>query len=235
MYSDDLTRTPADEDDLWVVLREQYAFARDAFFTVGVETEEEARGLDDSEEARMKRGPLGSLNTIRYRGVSEENDQRDYFLAMGRDLCPWIEVALDRQEMSPEFVQKWGMIMFCHGFVAAHIFDDSDPFVSQRAGTLAGRRRSKDPQRKWLSHILLHFMENGATRQDAEDEAADIIKEILKAGNFSAGYERVWFASMITQGDLAATYDSKHFATKKMEELRAEGVADIPPLPAEIP
>ncbi len=48
------------------------------------------------------------------------------------------------------------------------------------------------------------------------------------------GFTRDWFEPIITHGDLAATYDAKHFAVKAMRKLLEEPTDDIPPIP-EIP
>lgn len=122
MYADEFTRLPVDTNDLWTVLQRQFEFVEDALLHTGVETENEA--LIDTDASRAKRIPFVA---IRYRGTSAENDQRDYFLSMGRELCAPVREPLEKRELSPALVQQWGMVMFCHGYIATHIFDDTDP------------------------------------------------------------------------------------------------------------
>ena len=89
--------------------------------------------------------------------------------------------------MTPEFVQQWGKLMFCHGFIASYVLDDSDPLVLKRAGHKTGKKRSKDAQRKWLAHILLPLMEAGMTRDQAEEWAAAAVTQILAEQAFPEG------------------------------------------------
>ena len=104
------------------------------------------------------------MGVIRYRDTGEQLDQRDHFLAMGRDLLPYIHQLLDEKKLTPEFVQQWGKIMFCHGYIASYVFDDTDGLALKRAGVKTGKLRSKDTQRKWLAHILLRLIDGGKTR-----------------------------------------------------------------------
>ena len=51
---------------------------------------------------------------------------------MGRDLLPYIHQSLDEKKLTPEFVQQWGKIMFCHGYIASYVFDDTDDLLPER-------------------------------------------------------------------------------------------------------
>jgi hypothetical protein len=215
-------------DDMWVVLAKQFEFVEDALLYTGVETEEEALGIVNTDDSRAKRVPFLA---IRYRGTSGDNDQRDYFLSMGRDLCDSVREAIKRRELTPAFVQEWGMVMFCHGYIATHIFDDTDPMVSKRSGRIRGQQVSRHAQRKWLSHIILGLQEKGFTRARAEQRAAEIIQEIIARGEFPEGFDRAWFEVMCTYSELASTYAPTKLTRKLMVALRAEPQDDIPPIP----
>lgn len=88
------------------------------------------------------------MEVIRYRDTGNELAQRDHFLAMGRELLPYIHQTLDERKLTPEFVQQWGKVMFCHGYVASYVFDDTDDLTNQRKGRGGGR---KDGQKRWIA------------------------------------------------------------------------------------
>ena len=232
MYNDNVLRIPADEADLWKVLQEHFVLVRDAL-EMPVETKEQALDVDyqRTEQAKLARISGG---LIRYRDVSEENNQRDYYLEMGLSLIPYIKGALAERKLTPEFVQQWGKIMFCFGYVASHIFDDSDDLALMRAGLTRGRQRSKDAQRKWIAHIMIPLIDGGAKRGQAESEVVRYVTAALDSEALRGGFPRDWFEPIITHGELAATYDVKHFAVKAMRKLMEEPTDDIPPVP-EIP
>ena len=235
MYNEDVTRVPRDADDLWVVLREQFDFVRDVLWDTEIETHEDA--LDNIYHRQNDAGAVqrGSMAAIRYRGTSEELNQLDHFLEMGRSLLPFIDQEIDERRMSPEFVQQWGKVMFCHGFVAAHVFDDTDVLAHQRAGRKTGQMRSKDAQRKWLAHIMVPLMDAGLKRAQAEEVVVACVAKALEHADLRGDFPETWFRAIVTHGGLASTYDNKHFSKKQMRTLLVEPADDIPPLPDKVP
>lgn len=231
MYDDEILRVPADEDDFWRIVREQYDYAAMVLRESAVEDEDEALGLVNDEEAAQKKELRGTSAVIPFRGTSYDLDNRDHFLQMGEELLPWIEGAIAARNLTPEFVQQWGKLMFCHGFIASYALDDSDPMAHKRAGHTTGQKRSKNAQRKWLAHILVALIDKGWTRQRAEGFAVACIEDYISDETLRGGFSVDWFASMITRGELAATYDHKHFAVKAMRVLLEAPTDDIPQIP----
>lgn len=229
MYNDDVLRIPADEADLWKVLQEHFVLVRDAL-EMPVETREQAFDIEYQSTPQAKLARI-SGGLIRYRDVSEENNQRDYYLEMGLDLIPYIKHALKERKLTPEFVQQWGKLMFCFGYTVSHIFDDSDDLALMRAGLRRGRQRSKDAQRKWITHIMIPLIDGGMKRNQAESEVVRHVTAALDNEALRGGFTRDWFEPIITHGELAATYDAKHFAVKAMRRLIEEPTDDIPPIP----
>lgn len=229
MYNDHVLRIPVDEEDLWKVLREHFVLVRDAL-EMPVETKEQAFDVEFQSTPQAKLARI-SGGLIRYRDVSEENNQRDYYLEMGLGLIPYIKKALDAQKLTPEFVQQWGKVMFCYGFVVSHIFDDSDDLAQMRGGLKRGKQRSKDAQRKWIAHIMIPLINGGMTRSQAESEIVKHVEAALQNENLRGGFSRDWFEPIITRGDLATTYDAKHFAVKAMSKFMEGPTDDIPPIP----
>jgi hypothetical protein len=212
-------------------LERQFEFIRFLLWDTPVETKEDAlkRKYDLGEDGKFD-GRMG-MAVIRYHDVHEDYDQRDHYLEMGRELLPYINQAIDDRTLTPEFVQQWGKIMFCHGYIASHYFDDADSLAHTRAGHVTGRKRSKDPQRKWLSHLVISLMAQGATRVEAEEWITSYVRRLLDSGSIQDGFSREWYESMITYDGLAATYDAKHFYLKQMRQLIQEPTDDIPPIP----
>jgi hypothetical protein len=228
MYDEELTRIPKDAGDLWAVLTDQFELALMVFRDAAIEEKEDAFD-DERRRQNLTLREVGAL--IPFRGTSEEWDNRNYFIEMGQSLIPEIECAIEARDFSPQFVQRWGMFMFCHGFIASYVLDDSDPLANKRGGVKRGKQRSKEQQRKWLAHVLLKFMSNGATRGEAEQKAVELVRERIFRAELRGGFHEKWFSSILTFNELAATYDEKHFSRKSMKELILLPTNDIPPLP----
>ncbi|MEL3890447.1 hypothetical protein V6B08_09230 [Ferrovibrio sp. MS7] len=237
MYNDDILRIPANEDEMWKVLREQYVFVRHLLYELPVETKEQALDVDlqSTPTAELARISMGS---VRYRNVSEENDQRDYYLEIGRGLLPYIERALDERKLTPEFVQQWGKVMFCHGYIASHVFDDSDDLETYRNRAKGARASDRTPQRVFLARLLLWFMnEQKQTRQQAEASAAKAIWKFIDAKNSRQvlpNYDLDWFRTLVREGEyrdrIVTTMAQKNLNKAELNALAVvefEGVPSI--------
>lgn len=234
MYNEDVARLPKNRKDLWCVLREQFEFVEQVLHRTPVETREEA--LANSRH-RQENGSVlrAGMNAVRYRNVSNGLDSREHFLEMGRELLPYIAQALDREEWTPEFVQQWGKIMFCHGYVASYVLDDSDDLGNLRGGLRTGKLRSRDAQKKWIAHHLIPLLDAGLKRDAAEQLVTDHVRQIIDGGSYPAGFSAEWFRPIITHGGLASTYDGKHLLVETMRALVNESTDDIPPVTALVP
>ena len=135
-----------------------------------METREEALG------GALRGGNFkdASLSFIRYRGVREDLDSRDYFLELGRRFLPEVEQQIKARKLTPKFAKDWGVVMMCHGFISAHILDDSDGLSHNRAGLLSvefeKHRRAEEvgrPPNSWIDEVRVH---PGAGRRDFRHE-----------------------------------------------------------------
>jgi hypothetical protein len=231
MYNNDVTRIPRTEDDLWDVLEEQFDFVRLVLWETPVESKEDALSgkydkLPDDTISKDR-----GMKVIGYRGRNDKYDQRDHYLEMGRELLPYVHQAIDERTLTPEFVQQWGKIMFCHGYIASFYFDDTDDLRHAKAGRITGQKRSKDLQRKWLTHMFTQLRSEGETRPRAEERIALHIQSLIDRGDFPPGFHCEWFKEMLSYGDLRTTYNEKHFFRKEMKMLVRESIDDIPPIP----
>lgn len=227
MYNDDVTRVPRGEAALWEVLREQFEFVRYVLYDLEVETREEALG--NSFHRVPDRGTVqrNGMAAIRYRSIGADLAQLNHFLAMGRDLLPYIDQAIDERQFTPEFVQQWGKIMFCHGYVAAFVFDDSDDLTDSRKG----QGGQKGAQKRWVAHILTLLRAAGRSPDDAYFLAGRYVYDLIKRSAYPRGFDEKWFRHMAAADGLATTYEPKNFYPKKLKLLVSEGEEGIPPIP----
>lgn len=234
MYEDELTRIPRDENDLWKVLRDHLDLAKMLFVDAAIEGEDDA--LDP--EKRKKNAAAKAWGAmIPFRGTSVEWDNRDYFLDMGSSLIPYLEMAVEARDMTPEFVQQWGKFMFCHGFIASYALDDSDPLANKRGGVKTGRFNSKDAQRQWVARVLLALKAKGMLRAKAEYELTSHIIRALDDPSLRHGFEKTWFRVILNKRqELSSTFTEKReFSFKEMERLiAAPNPHQIPPI-ADLP
>lgn len=228
MYDDEILRIPGNEDEFWEILRDHFNHAHQILWEAPVETRKDA--LAGIYRAKPKGSPM---EAIRYRNTSNEYDNREHFLKIGRDLLPFIHQSIDERRMSIEFVQQWGKFMFCHGYLASYFFEDSDDLTNVRAASV----RTRDPHRKWLAHFFLQYREQGLTRAKSEKRIVTKIKSIISEFETNeksaearyAPADKKWFTALITSGYLTATYDAKHFSFKSMELLHKLDIP-IPPV-----
>jgi hypothetical protein len=224
-YYDELARDPESKKEFWAIIDETFVQVEGALTAYPAETREEAlagtlRG-DNFKDA--------SISFIRHRGVREDLDSRDYFLELGRRVLPEVALQIKARKLTPKFAKDWGVVMMCHGFISAHILDDSDDLRDVRRGLKTGSIRSKNAQRKWLAHLIIREIDSGKNRTDAEDAVVGKIKAILRSRSYPPGFGEAWFSSMITHGGLASTYDYKHFFVRTMRQLIQVNLDDIPP------
>jgi hypothetical protein len=229
-FYDDLGRDPKSEEEFWTTIEETFVQAKGVLTSYDVETREEAltgarRIQNEGDTFRSSPGDF-----IRHRGVREEYDSRDYFLELGRKFLPDVERQIKARKLTSKFAKDWGVIMMCHGFISAHILDDSDGYSHQRAGFKTAEKRNKDAQRKWVAHQLLRWIDSGETRQKAEGQVESQIDAIIKSEKFPEGFGKEWFESMLKDGALFRTYDQKHLPIWKLRELATQPTDDIPPI-----
>ena len=94
------------------------------------------------------------------------------------------------------------MVMMCHGFISAHILDDSDGLFQARAGRLSAEARSRDSQKKWVARQILSVLKpapRGLTRKQADAWLAKEIDRLVENGRFPIGFDKSWFESIYGQ------------------------------------
>ena len=132
-FDDILARDPKSEEEFWTIIEETFVQVEGALTAYPAETREEALA------GTLRDGNFkdASISFIRYRGVRDDLDSRDYFLELGRKFLPKVERQIKERKLTANFAKDWGVVMMCHGFISAHILDDSDGLSHNRAGLLS--------------------------------------------------------------------------------------------------
>lgn len=234
MYNEDVTRIPKDEPDMWELLWQQFEYVRHVLWDLPVESKEEALANIHHREFEEKTYRAG-MEVIRYRDTGNELDQRDHFLAMGRELLPYIHQALDERQFTPEFVQQWGKVMFCHGYIASYVFDDTDDLLPERNRKRSADLADRTPQRVFLARLILWFMtEKNERRKQADVSAAKAIGLFLASGNFTnlpEEYHASWFKTLLSERDptrIPSTMSRRKIGDADLREFAAMSIEGLP-------
>jgi hypothetical protein len=228
-FYDDLARDPKSKEEFWTIIEETFEQVQGALTDYPAETREEA--LDGA--LRGDNFKDASLSFIRHRGVREDLDSRDYFLELGRRVLPEVALQIKARKLTPKFAKDWGVVMMCHGFISAHILDDSDGFSHVRAGLKSADIRNREAQRKWIARQILPLLKPGPhrlTRKQADAWLGDQIGRLIENGKFPIGYDRGWFESIMDNGALRDAYSQKRLSTAELRKLASQPSDDIPPI-----
>jgi hypothetical protein len=228
-FSDDLARDPKSEKEFWTIVEDTFVQVQEVLAGHPVETREEA--LVGTLRGGDFRDPEVSI--IRYRGVNKDIDNRDYFLELGRELLPKVEQQIRARKLTPKFAKDWGVVMMSHGFISAHILDDSDGLFHVRANQLSLRAQNKYPQKKWVARQILGFMKPGPrhlSRTLAEARLAEELDRLIEKDKFPIGFDRRWFDAIRKHGALRDAYSQKRLSMAHLRELASQPSDDIPPI-----
>jgi hypothetical protein len=228
-FYDDLARDPKTEKEFWVIIEDTFVQVKGAHTDYLAETRDEAL----SDALRGDNFKDASLSFIRYRGVAKGVDSRDYFLELGRRFLPEVERQIKARKLTAKFAKDWGVVMMCHGFISAHILDDSDGLDRVRAGLKSADIRNRDAQRKWIAHQILRLLKPGPhrlTRKQADAWLGEQIGRLIENGKFPIGYGRGWFESIMDNGALRDAYSQKRLSTAELRKLVSQPSDAIPPI-----
>lgn len=227
MLYEDVTKSPADEQDFWRMVDENFLAAKQ-IFAFPLQTREQALQCEPYDAF------LPSF--IPYRGASSENDQRDYFYNLGNNQIDRLEILISERRFTPEFAQAWGVLMCSYGHTLNYLMDDSRVLVAERGAASSAEKRNLLPQRVWLAHVMWPYAKGWGKRAAGEKYAVGLIQKTIAQGGFGE-FGPEWFAAMLSLkkgGDgkvqLKSTFQQNKFSVKEMEEAKTEGVELIPPI-----
>jgi hypothetical protein len=212
------------EAELWDVLEEQLDYLKTVFYGTPVQQ------WDDVGRPETMWEPGWVIGTHAKSGLKG----RDDFFKKGRELLPYIVDAVRKRKLTPEFMQKWGMMMYYHGYTASYILDGSGNIAQVRGG----RKVSEwsHVRKKFVAKHLLPLLDQGLSHGDAETEVAARFRRIIKGKQWKGTkFDHKWFAPLLIDGRLPTTYDKDHFFQDEMRALCAEPNDDIPPLTLGLP
>lgn len=171
------------------------------------------------------------MEMIRYRNISPEYDSRAHFYSMGRALIATVNGHIERRQITPAFTQDWGVIMFCHGYIAAHFFDDSDDLSKRRGGRAAAKESSKDAQRVWIARLLADELGVRPGRKAAERTIAERVQAIRDRGGYPPIFPPSWFDAIVdSNGNLKSTYGARQMPATRLPEWTGKEVGALPPI-----
>ena len=220
-FYDDLARDPKSEKEFWAIIEETFVQVKGALTDYPVETREEALTARCA-AANSRTHHFPSFAIVE----SRRPRQPRLFPRTGPAGPTGVEQQIKARKLTPKFAKDWGVVMMCHGFISAHILDDSDGLDRVRSGQSGNR----NAQRKYVAHLMIREIDRGQKRADAEVAVAEKIKAVLRSPSFPSGFSEAWFSSMITRGGLASTYDQKHLSVRRMRQLVQQNLDDIPPI-----
>jgi hypothetical protein len=241
VYDPEYNLVPTSKRHLWEMLEQHFNFIEEILWNTPVESREDAL------TQRLRKGPNGIDNSpmylIKYQDVHKDYDNRDHFLKMGRELLPYIRQALDERKITPEFVQKWGMIMYCHGYIANIYFNDADDLAQKRAGWKTKVATSLEPQRKWIAHLFLGRFALRLTHNQACEQILEHVHKIISrlqsdpcfAATPYGKFDVAWYQKTLGSEGLSTAYERKRFSRPKMRELQELNHIRIPPTDMPLP
>jgi hypothetical protein len=231
-FEEGWARDPKNDNDFWNIVEETFSMVEYVLHEHRVETRDEAlAGTLRLEGGGTFRDLMADI--IRYRGVDKDVDSRDYFLSLGRKFLPRVKHQIRSRRLTPKFAKDWGVVMMCHGFISAHILDDSDGLFHARAARLSAEARNKDPRKRWVARQILGFMKPGPRRlirKQADARLAKEITQLIEKGEFPTGFDGSWFKSIMDRGALRYAYSQKRLTLAQLQRLANEPSNDIPPI-----
>jgi len=169
-----------------------------------------------------------SPSIYRYRG--DENPEqiawyKDFALQAAFEVAPLIR----ERALTPKLLHRWGAFQFASGVISASgLLWMEDPIVQKRSKN-AGKKRSVDPQRRWVARELLPLVEVYKKRAVAETHFVEAIEKFTASRKFPTGFPKSWFQILSKSGGLKSTYRDRKLAKPEMRKLIAMGDSDLPP------
>jgi hypothetical protein len=212
--------------DFWQRLQSMFEWASDDFLSSSVQTYEEALGMDD----HARNEGTGHAEIIPYRRTGD-HDNLLYFHQMGVDLIPQLAPLLAKKTLSNELFLKWSELMFCHGWISSVRFSEGDDLGYERAGLGGAMAKSREPQRRWMAHLLAAELDRGKPRKLADGDVAARLQRARTSGTLPEEIDEDWLNKILHKnGRLHATYTQKHFSERDIRRLVGEPMDGLPPV-----
>ena len=122
-FDDVLARDPKSEEEFWAIIEETFVQVEGALTAYPAETREEALA-GTCAMANSKTHHFPSFGIAECAKTSTAATISSSSVAVP----PEVEQQIKARKLTPKFAKDWGVVMMCHGFISAHILDDSDGF-----------------------------------------------------------------------------------------------------------
>jgi hypothetical protein len=150
---------------------------------------------------------------------------------MGKATLPIVTKLILARQLTPEFFQEWGKLMFCHGYIAAHFFSTSSDIGQLQGALNSKQKRSSSLQKRWLAHLYDRLNDPGATRDMLDTAVVSHITSLMAQKIPPAGFANGWLKNLLSGGQLRVTFDKNHLTGPVMMAWRKQGLDGLPPLP----
>jgi hypothetical protein len=224
MHSMEYLNSPVDMEKFWDHVQSQLDTMGSVFFYLPLETKEQA--LDGTlrvyGEAKTAVSPELYIS---YHEVDSEVSSRDYFYEHGQELYPIVQKLAENKEFTPSFVHFYAELEMCHGFIMAHLLDDSDDLVLSRGGSSGTKA-----QRVWFARQLkILAVEKGIKGEEAHKRVVEFVENIRDNGPYKDGFDKKWFEKFFDKnGLIKSTYYPENFWPAKIDELECLTDINVP-------
>lgn len=227
MYDDHFLEVPKDADQFWLIVNENFEFARHVLEDYPLQSKEDAI-----------EGRLPSFLVIRYQGTSEEMNQRDHFYKIGNDLIPEVARFISSRTMDIEFCHQWSKLMFCHGFIASYVFEDADAMATARGNRRSAEARSPIAPKTWLAHVHARPEFRDLMRARADEEIGNWIWEQAEKARVENDSEMLfWLRQFLNSNHketgmhLRSSFQGNNLSKGELLVLQKQPIDGLPPIP----
>lgn len=111
-----------------------------------------------------------------------------------------VSEAIERKQISTEFILAWGYLDMLAGRYVELLVDDDARRDSWRQ-LKAGTSQDQTGQRCWYAHWMIAHGATTSSRNMIQDNLAELCAEIWRGERESAGFDPAWFKNMIMEED----------------------------------
>ncbi len=231
MHDEIFTGVPKDDAHFWQMVEDNFEFARQLLEDTHIESEEEAIAGTFRSNSKGKYA-VSPLRMISKRNVDGEYDQTEYCVFLGREQLPALNRLIAERNFCIEFAQRWGVLQYCHGYLATHHFATNDDFASKRGAAQRAQETSVRHQKIWVSAIIAREMIAGKNRKESERVVEETTKSFMDTNGHGEAFPKEWFQQILDDhGHLKTTYGKAQISGRSAKKLsESYDAAEFPPL-----
>ena len=129
-FDDILARDPKSEEEFWTIIEETFVQVKASSLTIRWRhRKKRLLAPFAAETSRTRHCP--SFAIVEFERISTAATTSS---SSDGGFCSKSSGKSKRRKLTPKFAKDWGVVMMCHGFISAHILDDSDGLSHNRGG-----------------------------------------------------------------------------------------------------